>query len=352
MNKKLYRVVGVMSGTSMDGLDLAHCTFREENGEWSFEIGSTATLAYDEQWTEQLTNAGKLSGLGLVALDKAFGLHIGRCVKAFIDEFGLQVDLIASHGHTVFHQPEAHITCQIGDGRMIFARNRLPVAYDFRSLDVALGGQGAPLVPVGDRLLFSAYAQCLNLGGIANISYEQDSHREAFDICPVNMILNELARRQGKPYDEGGNMAAAGKVDMALLDQLNDLDFYRQAPPKSLGREWFEQEFHGYFKKDLPLPDLLRTATEHIAFQLSKVINTGPGGKLLVTGGGAHNHFLISLLKEKITAEVQVPDRKTIEYKEALVFGLLGVLRLRNEINTYASVTGALQDSVGGVLIS
>jgi anhydro-N-acetylmuramic acid kinase len=256
--------------------------------------------------------------------------------------------LIASHGHTIFHQPEKGFTFQLGNGASIAAETGIPTVADFRTGDVALGGQGAPLVPVGDKLLFSDYESCLNLGGFANISFDQHGKRIAFDICPVNFILNDLAQKSGWPYDTGGELGRSGNMNRELLEQLNQLAFYRQSPPKSLGREWMNHYFMPLMAADeIPLNDQLRTAYEHIAIQIS---NASPvHGKMLVTGGGAFNTFLIERLKHHLKCEIVIPHAEIIQFKEALVFAFLGLLRFMGEINCYASVTGARRDSSAGV---
>jgi anhydro-N-acetylmuramic acid kinase len=263
----------------------------------------------------------------------------------------LNIDFIASHGHTIFHQPNKKITFQIGDGSAIAAETGLPVVCDFRSLDVALNGQGAPLVPIGDRMLFNDFQYCLNLGGFANISFEKNNKRTAFDICPVNIILNFLSEITGSSFDNKGKIASSGKVDHALLSALNQKKYYKKNPPKSLGKEWVISEILPLLALDtISISDKLRTFCEHIADQITKVLPPDMPAKVLVTGGGAHNDFLVRLLKQKSKNEIILPDKKTIDYKEALIFSFLGVLRMRNEINCLKNVTGASKDNIGGAV--
>lgn len=342
-------VVGAMSGTSLDGLDLAAVEFHRFKNRWNSSIVAAETVKYSNEWEEQLRMAPELSGNKLVELHNTYGRFTGLQINRFIKAHGLSPHLIASHGHTVFHQPEKGFTFQAGNGACIAAETGITTVADFRTGDVALGGQGAPLVPVGDRLLFPEYQSCLNLGGFANISFEQNGKRIAFDVCPVNFILNDLARKLGKPFDENGNLGKNGKIDTRLLEDLNKLNFYNQSPPKSLGKEWMDSHFFPVIEEsNLPVQDKLRTAYKHIALQIA---NSVPGtGKMLVTGGGTFNSFLIEQFRQHLKCEIVIPQPEIINYKEALVFAFLGLLRLLGEINCYASVTGARRDSSTGVI--
>lgn len=342
-------VVGTMSGTSLDGLDLAAVEFRRSKNRWNFSIVAAETKKYSGEWEEKLRTAPKLSGEQLIVLHNVYGQFTGQQINRFIKTRQLLPDLIASHGHTVFHQPEKGFTFQAGNGACIAAETGITTVADFRTSDVALGGQGAPLVPVGDRLLFPEYEACLNLGGFANISFEQNGKRIAFDICPVNFILNDLAQKLIKPYDENGELGRQGAIDNQLLEKLNQLEFYAQNPPKSLGREWVDKNFLPIMEKsNLPVQDQLRTAYEHLALQIAKAAPAS--GKMLVTGGGAFNSFLMERLRQHLKCEIVIPSSEIINYKEALVFAFLGLLRYLGEINCYASVTGASRDSSSGVI--
>ena len=347
-----YKVIGVMSGTSMDGLDLACCSFTFEN-KWDYTIHHALTIEYPVEWQDRLRSAMQASGEDLALIHADYGRYIGLQVRDFLDKTNFKADFVASHGHTVFHQPSRHFTLQIGDGNAIAAATGLPVIFDFRSLDVALGGQGAPLVPVGDRLLFGKYDYCLNLGGIANISFEEGSRRVAFEICPANMMLNHLAGRMGLMYDPEGEMARSGRVVTDLLDALNGLSYYREEGAKTLGREWFAEHILPLLEQhsDRSAEDLLRTATEHVAMQITHSVNDPAGRTMLVTGGGAMNRFLVSRIRKLTDLQLVVPDKQLVLFKEALVFAFLGVLRYRHEINCLASVTGASRDSCTGVMI-
>jgi anhydro-N-acetylmuramic acid kinase len=355
--KNKYQVIGLMSGTSLDGLDIAHCELICEKGKWRFNIHSAITLRYTSYWKKKLSTAHLLSSEDLLALHAEYGTYLGRCTRQFVATQKIKkIDFISSHGHTIFHQPDRKFTFQLGDGNALHAAAGLPVVFDLRSLDVTCGGQGAPLVPIGDRYLFHQYHICLNLGGISNLSMEIKNQRKAFDICFVNMGLNYLAAEAGKEYDKDGVLASKGKVNTQLLSQLNKAyQTFRKKRP-SLGREGFEKTIQPLLNnKRIPLPDRLRTFSESIAEEIAATIPAPNGAplKLLATGGGALNSFVIQLLREKLKnkAEVIVPERKIIEFKEALVFALLGTLRVRNEVNALKSVTGASKDSSTGVTI-
>jgi anhydro-N-acetylmuramic acid kinase len=286
-------------------------------------------------------------------LHSEYGRFIGEQTNLFLKETGFTPDLIGSHGHTVFHQPEKHFTFQIGNGADIAASTQINTVADFRTGDVALGGQGAPLVPVGDQLLFSEYKYCLNLGGFANISFEKNKQRIAFDICPENFILNYFSEKQGFAFDRDGELGRKGKVDNDLLKKLNQLDFYQTNPPKSLGREWVEQVFmpvlNGF---KITEEDKLRTVYEHIAQQITRTVSgKGDGNeKMLVTGGGAFNAFLYELISKKAPIELVIPSNEIVNFKEALIFAFLGVLKITGQINCLSSVTGATRDHSSGVV--
>ncbi len=338
-----------MSGTSMDGLDIAFCSLIKKD-KWEFKIIKAETVEYSIEWLNKLKTIHSKSGAELIELHNAYGKELGLRVNRFIEKNKIQADFIASHGHTIYHQPGKEFTFQLGAGSAIAATTGITTISDFRTLDVNLGGQGAPLVPIGDKLLFSMYDYCLNLGGFANISYDNQSKRIAFDICPVNIILNRLAAELNEKFDNKGKLASSGLVCNALLDELNKLDFYKTTGPKSLGIEWLEKNFIPILAQyEIPVNDKLRTITEHIAAQLNEAI-PGLDKKILITGGGAYNDFLIDRFKAYSKNKIIIPDADVINFKEALVFAFLGVLRLRNEINCLSSVTGASRDSCSGCI--
>jgi len=345
-----YLSIGVMSGTSLDGLDLVACRFTFDN-QWRFEILKGVTIPYSHKWIQKLSAAAELNALDFAFLNNDFGKFIGKQVADFCAGLPQKPDLVSSHGHTIFHQPQNKLTLQVGNGASVAAFSGLPTACDFRTVDVALKGQGAPLVPIGDELLFGEYELCMNLGGIANVSYREEGERKAFDICPANMAFNHFVKEQGYEYDLDGNLGRTGKVQDELLMLLNELDFYHQKGPKSLSREWFEEKFLPLiYSFQLPPEDILRTLYEHVSDQLTKATDQFPKGQILITGGGTHNIFLIELFSEKTKHKTIVPSQQIIDFKEALIFAFIGVLRLRNEVNCLKSVTGADHDHSAGVI--
>lgn len=348
---KTYNVIGLMSGTSLDGVDIAHCTFEFKKGLWSFHLNKAQTLSYADEWKRKLAGAQGFSSEDLAQLNVTYGKYLGDITNRFLRDNNLSAGIIASHGHTIFHRPEAGYTLQIGSGAEIAAQTGLTTVCDFRSQDVALGGQGAPLVPIGDKLLFGQYDFCLNLGGFSNISFEDEGLRKASDICPVNIVLNKLSQSAGLDYDKDGKMAASGFVNQTLLDTLNSIDFYHKTPPKSLGREWLEKEFMPVLDQfELGVEDQLRTVVEHIAEQICSATKTYPGGKMLITGGGAKNRFLFSRISQLSKQTIVIPDASVIDFKEAIIFGFLGLLRIVGRINCLSSVTGALHDHSSGAV--
>ncbi|HCA05827.1 anhydro-N-acetylmuramic acid kinase [Chryseobacterium sp.] len=344
-----FQAIGLMSGTSLDGLDICFAAFEKQNG-WNFQILKAETLPYPENWEEKLRNAIHLSPEELLELHSEYGFYLGEKVREFIDNNHLeQIDLIASHGHTVFHQPQKKFTLQIGDGRAIKIETALPVIYDFRSQDVLMGGNGAPLVPIGDELLFSEYDACLNLGGFSNISLQQDGKRIAFDIAPVNIVLNRLAQKFNKNFDENGDLARKGVIDEDLLTKLNSIEFYSQPHPKSLGIEWCCEHIFPLLE-NMDTADAMATFTEHVAQQISEIINQKNLQNILFTGGGTYNTFLIEKIREKTESAIIIPEKEIIDFKEALIFAFMGVLRFNNEINVLASATGSKADHSSGLI--
>ena len=339
--------IGLMSGSSLDGLDIALVRFQEENDKYGFQILDAETLPYPKHWTKQLSEAFHKQPENLVQLDKDYGKYLGEQVLDFVQRHKASPDFVASHGHTIFHRPEEHYTLQIGNGEELAKACGLTVINDFRSEDVSKGGQGAPLVPVGDKLLFGDYEICLNIGGIANVSYDENGKRIAYDLCIANQALNYLANTKGLDYDRDGQLARSGEVNMDLLKRLNNHPFYGQLPPKSLGREFFEEN-QKELLKDLAVENLLATFTEHIALQIALGVSHLPKGKILITGGGARNRFLMERLQARTSHEVVIPDKTIVDYKEALVFAFLGLLRMEGKTNVLASVTGAKSDSCSG----
>ncbi|WP_226064755.1 anhydro-N-acetylmuramic acid kinase [Kaistella polysaccharea] len=347
-----FYALGLMSGTSLDGLDICHASFKkDEAGKWNFEILNASTIPYSQELENQLRTATELSPEGLFDLHANYGFYLGEKVKDFIEKHSLKnIDLIASHGHTVFHQPKKKFTVQIGDGRAIKILTQIPVVYDFRSQDVLMGGNGAPLVPIGDELLFSEFDACLNIGGFSNISFKENQRRIAFDICPVNIVLNKFAQKLGKNFDENGDLARKGKINSEILSKLNALPYYQQDSPKSLGIEWVSEYVFPLFKTENPI-DILATFTEHAALQMAAVFQKYNIKKVLFTGGGTYNKFLVERIKEHSNSEIIIPNKEIIDFKEALIFAFMGVLRSKNEINTLSSATGSSADHSSGLIV-
>lgn len=346
----MYNVIGLMSGSSLDGIDLVDVNFWH-NGRWHFEIVARDNFEYDHVWKKRLSDAFYMSPEDIKDLDIQYGKLLGKVTRSFIEKFDLNPEIVASHGHTIFHRPQEHYTLQIGDGQSIADSCGVKVINDFRTEDVLKGGQGAPLVPVGDKLLFSEFPICLNIGGIANVSYDINGERIAYDICIANQALNFLANLKNMDYDRDGLLARSGIVDNQLLEKLNSHLYHSKTFPKSLGREFFEENIKPLFEQNpsnCSLEDLMATFVEHIAIQIGKSIENQPFGKMLITGGGAKNKFLVERIQANTKHKVVIPDSDIIDYKEAMVFAFLGVLRNRNEINVFRSVTGAENDSCSG----
>lgn len=354
MFKDNYNVVGVMSGTSLDGIDLAHIVFTVKNQKWDFKILEAETLPYDSNWLNKLKIAVDFSEKELEQLNHDYTKYLGAVIKNFISRNNLNnIDAVCSHGHTILHQPQNGFTLQIGNLPEIASISNQNVVCDFRVQDVQLGGQGAPLVPIGDRILFSQYDYCLNLGGFSNVSFEDNGKRIAFDISPVNTVLNFYANKLGFDYDDKGEIARSGNVNSDLLNDLNTLDYYKKTFPKSLGFEFVKTIVLPLMEKyTLLTENKMRTFTEHIAMQTALAL-PNKTGSILITGGGAFNVFLLERIQFHLPEmQIVIPEKKIIEFKEALIFGLLGVLKLRNEINTLSSVTGAKYDHSSGVVYS
>lgn len=352
MQNQTYNVIGVMSGTSLDGVDLAHIHFSIANGKWDFTILESATVPYSKDWINKLKAAVDFSEPELEKLNKDYTVLLGNIINEFLEKHSLKgLDAVCSHGHTILHQPQNGFTLQIGNLPEIAKIIEEKVICDFRVQDVELGGQGAPLVPIGDRILFSDYDYCLNLGGFSNVSFEQNGNRIAFDISPVNTVLNFYANKLKLDYDDKGTLSKSGQLNARLLSDLNELGYYKKPFPKSLGFEFVKTIVLPLMEKySIPAEDKMHTFTEHIALQTSLAL-PNKKGKLLATGGGTYNDFLIERMQFHLPEmDILIPDQKTIEFKEALIFALLGVLKLRNEINVLSSVTGAEKDHSSGIV--
>ena len=345
-----------MSGTSLDGLDLAYCHIWEKNGSWEFDIITTKSVSYDAEMLSSLKDSISLSAEKLIELHNTYGTWLGEQALLFIEENKLDVHYIASHGHTTHHRPEMRLTFQVGSGQHLANTSGHKVICDFRTNDLALGGQGAPLVPIGDRIFFNEYDFCLNLGGISNISFDVKGKRIAYDIGLANMILNYITRKIKLEYDDDGKLARKGTINKKMLKRLNDLQYYLLPHPKSIGYEWFLDEVVPIVEEtDDSIENLLHTSIHHICDKIAQQIKLNTNRKkqsLLVTGGGALNTFFIETLQQKLgeTTNVMIPEKIIIEFKEALVFALMGVLRVEQQTNVLSSVTGAKKDSSSGVV--
>lgn len=345
-------ILGLMSGTSMDGMDAALCHFSDENAiDWKIRyfkcfdypehLKVLMQKAQDSPSTEHLTAAE----MGYAQ----WCIEIIEEVKAWAYEEDIEIHGVGIHGQTLFHQPEQKLTYQAGVLPIIAKETGLVVVGNFRIQDVLLGGQGAPLVPFGDQLLFSGYEGCLNLGGFANLSKGNPTLGEgvlaAFDIAPANIVLNELASLLGHPFDNGGEIARKGMLNGWILDQLDSLEYYEHNGPKSLGVEWVEKFIDPIIYTVDP-QTALATYTEHLAQQ---IVNQLPSGKTLVTGGGAFNQYLMERI-ELLGGNCELANPILIEAKEALIFALLAHQRLLGRANVYGHTTGSGMTHSSGVI--
>lgn len=341
-----YRIIGLMSGTSLDGLDLVDCSYYFES-KWQYKVHQSITIPYPSALLERIQQAMSCSGLELMQLHHDIGLWVGKTIKKILTEPKETYDCIVSHGQTIFHQPNKGFTTQIGNGAVIYATTGIPTLCDLRSIDVALGGQGAPLVPIGDLLLFQDYPICLNLGGIANLSIQSGLNIKAYDICGCNLLLNPIANQLGLEYDRKGEIASKGLIDQNLFNELNSNPFFHLATPKSLGLEHIQAfEYKKINHSKISIENKLHTISHHIAYQISLHIND----KTLITGGGAHNQFLIELIQAYSKHEIVLPNKETIDFKEAIIFGFLGALKRHNQDNCLSEVTGSQTNHIGGAL--
>ena len=347
MQEKYIYCIGLMSGTSLDGVDLAYIKMHSSLYK-DFEILKAETISYSKEWKTKLQEAITYKEKDLKELNIEYAELLGEILNNFIKTHTINnLDFVASHGHTILHQPENGITLQIGDGQIIANRTQQKVVCDFRTQDVQYGGQGAPLVPIGDRLLFTDYEYCVNLGGFANISYEKNNQRIAFDICPVNIVLNHYTRIIGLEYDNEGKIASEGTINVELLERLNQLSFYKKTPPKSLGLEWVQNNIFPLIDEyETDIPTILKTFTEHVAVQIGNSVKKNT--TILITGGGAFNTFLMKRIEFYVKTKIKQVDKELIDYKEALIFALLGVLKVQNKVNCLQSVTGAKKDHSSG----
>ena len=343
-----------MSGTSMDGLDISYCRYNFDSQAWTFSIVSINSITYPPELLQKLKESSFFSARDLLLLDKEIGLFFANEVNSFLKEGKIdssEVDAICSHGHTIFHQPELGYTYQIGCGETIAYKTKIKVLNDFRQKDVVAGGQGAPLVPIGDQLLFSNEADTfLNLGGFANCTSIQNNKVSAFDICPANLPLNRIVQETGLEFDRNGEISSRGQIDSTVLEKLNNLPFYTENGPKSLGTEWLNESFMPLLKNIKANEDKLATSIEHIAIQIGKTLNEIGAKKTFVSGGGVKNDFLLKRIKHYTNSQLTKPSLEIIDYKESIIFGFLGALYFEHKSNSLSSVTGAQHNTTGGVL--
>ena len=345
---KNFNVIGVMSGTSLDGVDIVYVKFNL-NESWRFKIINSKTYKYADSTVDMLSDISKKNLEEIKEIDVVYSNKLAKIISEFIEEFSVnKIDFVRSHGQNDINDPSNLITYQMGNLSTLSKEINQKVICDFRVQDVKLGGEGAPLVPVGEKYLFHEYDSFINLGGFANISNHVGESLIAYDICPVNIVLNNLSKKIGKDYDNKGSIASSGKLILNLYEELEKLEYYKSSPPKSLGIEWVDANIFPLINKysDYPIEDLLNTLSNHIANQISN--NLKDIDKVLVTGGGTYNDYLIDIIRSKTNSEIIIPSKNIIEFKEALIFAFLGVLRYLNINNCYSSVTGASKDHCSG----
>ncbi|MFA5575583.1 MAG: anhydro-N-acetylmuramic acid kinase [Brumimicrobium sp.] len=353
--KNKYHVIGLMSGTSLDGIDVVEVVFyKDENQKWKFQLLNSELFEFEENILRSLKETYVLPAEKLIKLSADLGRYYGKIVNNFITKYKIdksELDFVVSHGQTVFHQPQNGFTLQIGNGPELSVTTGLSSVTDFRTKDVALGGNGAPFIPVADFLLFSNMAESfLNLGGFSNYSFKQQEVVKSYDVCPVNIVVNHLVQSAGISYDKDGEIGKKGTVNHQLLESLNSLAFYQDESPKSLGWEWVVKEILPLLTAESVLENKIRTFYEHSAIQIGKVVNDISPKSVLITGGGVKNTFLMSRIKAHVKCEIVIPNEEVIDFKEAIGFAFLGLLRWRNEVNVWKSVTGAKKDSSSGVV--
>ena len=353
-----------MSGSSLDGLDIAYCQFSTINEQVEWKLLQAETIAYPQRWITRLGKLPYQNALIFAKTNTYFGHFMGELVNDFIRRHNVEPDFIASHGHTIFHFPDKRMTTQIGDGGALAAITGFPVINDFRTQDIAIDGEGTPLAPAADRYLFPKHDFYMNIGGISNITCNVNGRYIAFDISPANQALNFLAEQLDLEYDKDGEVARSGKMDAELLAALNDFDYFEKSYPKSLGNDWIREQFIPTFIRfDSSWEDKLHTATHQIASQTAKAMQAicekeglnKPKYDLFITGGGALNKYLIECIQAAtvqvgINTTIKLPSKSIIDFKEAILMGLLGILRVENRPNCFKSVTGARRDTIGGAV--
>ena len=339
-----------MSGTSLDGVDMAIVDFYIKKNKWKFKLLEFKTIKYSIDFKNQLSVAHNFDINQIKKLDSEYTFILSGMINSFLEKLKINIDFVSSHGHTVLHQPQKGVTIQIGNNIKLSNLISKKVVCDFRTQDVLFGGQGAPLVPVGDYHLFSEFDYTLNLGGFANITNLTNQFPRAHDICAVNTVLNKLSNELNFDYDSEGKIAKSGNLIKDLKYELDNIKFYKVKPPKSLGVEWVNKVVYPVLNKykSSKLEDILHTYSIHISEVLSKELPEGK--KILLSGGGSFNNFLIEKIVEKSKSIIIIPSKEIINFKEAIIFAFIGVLRIRNETNCFKSVTGACKDHCSGTI--
>lgn len=356
-------VVGIMSGSSLDGLDIALCRFEQDDlsGKLSFDLVDTAAIPFDENMMSRLGVGATMDVRSLKKLEVDLSRYIAESVNQFLEAGAHTADYISCHGHTIWHVPEDGYTVQIGQGAIISELTGTPCICDLRSNDMAVGGQGAPVAPIVEQILFPEFDFYINLGGIANVSFHSDQEVISWDSVPCNQILNHYASQKGLPYDDGGSLAESGKVDKGLKEAWMSLPYFGRSYPKSMDNTWVKNHFlAGASSFDVSIEDALATMVDVCVSQIQGDIKDHVGDtggqhlrKCLITGGGAHNTYLVSQLSEVLThddIEVIKPKDEIVDYKEAILMALMGFLRIEGISNTISSVTGARTNTIGGAV--
>ena len=362
MSSSLLYGLGIMSGTSLDGIDICYVEFKKEDDSY-FKIINSKTFKYNSIWLNKLSDVHLKNDLQIKKIDLEYGMLISQKIIEFKNDNNISnLDFISSHGHTVKHKPP-YYSIQIGNGKVIRDLTNVTTINDFRSQDIRLGGQGAPLVPIGDKYLFGNYDSCLNLGGIANISFGNSGNIKAFDVCGCNILLNKYSKIYDREFDEFGQLSSRGRVIPELIESLDSISYNQIEGPKSLDKEKLLKDNYKVIdeylanKSDIDLKrigyDVLATIVEHISNEIFSVVSKQNNLKnILITGGGAKNIFLIEQIKRKINCSVIIPDEILVDYKEALIFAFMGKLRLQNKINCLKTVTGSKKDHSSGTIFN
>lgn len=353
MGTGMLTAIGLMSGTSFDGIDVA--LIRTDGDAVVEHTGCNYSHTYDEEFRQKIKDviAGKADAK---ALEKELTVMHADAVNALLNKYGFskgQIDVIGFHGQTICHKPHEGITVQIGDGRLLAELTGINVVNDFRSNDVKHGGQGAPLVPVYHLALFNKAqlpVAVVNIGGVANVTYIDKNEILAFDTGPGNALMDDLVlEHTGKPFDDKGQAASAGKVNKKVLDQLLSDEFFKRLVPKSLDRNHFKANFY----PDIALDNALATLLEFTArtIIMSEAYFPKPVNAWFITGGGRRNTKLMDRLSELAKVPVKSVEGLNFDgdFMEAEAFAYLAVRSLNGLPITFPKTTGVKQEKPGGV---